>query len=126
MSFVSVSEAGLLVGKSNPTIYRHIKEGKLSRSSNGKIDTTELIRVYGELRDIGVNKSQNETSILPTETKNEKWLKSQIESLQTDIKELKKESLDRESRLMALLENKQSQPSNEAVSVGGLFGKLFK
>ena len=128
MAFVSVSEAGVLVGKSNPTIYRHIANGKLSKNSNGKIDTSELVRVYGELKAIVKSvDSQSVASMLPTETDNEKWLKSQIEQLQSDIKELKKEGIDRENRLMALLENKQSPPDAGPSNVaGGLFSKLFK
>lgn len=50
--FVSITKASKLVGVARQTINRHIREGKLSASSrNGKrvIDTSELIRVYGEL-----------------------------------------------------------------------------
>jgi len=119
MAFVSVSKAALLTGKSNPTIYRHIKQGKLSKSSNGLIDTAELMRVYGDLKDIiETNENQNIVSMLHTDTDNEKWLKSQIESLQNQLKELKTESIEREKRLMALIENKAS--SNESI-----FAKLF-
>lgn len=124
MSLVSVTEAAVLVGKSNPTIYRHIKSGKLSRDSGGLIDTSELIRVYGELKThIDSNSSQKRESLLPresTETENEKWLKAQFEKLQKDIKELKDESLARENRLMALLEHKKESRS------GSLFDKIFK
>jgi len=119
MSFVSVSEASILIGKSTPTIYRHIKIGKLSRSSNGKIDTAELIRVYGELIK---NDNQNETPALQVDNENEKWLKSQILSLQQDIKDLKAESMARESRLMALLENKSDKADAPPKT---FLGKLF-
>ena len=122
MAFVSVSEAAILVGKSNPTIYRHIKAGKLSRNSEGTIDTTELLRVYGNFV---TNKNQNETSITPTDTEsdNQKWLKSQIEKLQNDLKELKAESLARESRLMTLLENKSEKDTTPIPK--SFLGKLF-
>jgi len=46
-------------------------------------------------------------------------LKGQIEQLQQDMRELKSESLEREKRLMALLEHKKE-------SDGGILGKLFK
>ncbi|MDO9270196.1 MAG: hypothetical protein Q7T96_13905 [Methylobacter sp.] len=46
MSLISISEASELTGKSIPTIYRHIKDGELLQTDN-KIDTTELIRLFG-------------------------------------------------------------------------------
>lgn len=49
MAFVSISEAAELTGKSIPTLYQHIREGKLSVSID-KINTTELSRLYGALR----------------------------------------------------------------------------
>lgn len=64
MSVVSISEAARLVNKCRQTIYKHIRQGKLSISicvdgSKG-IDISELIRVYGILAvdkttDISVN-----------------------------------------------------------------------
>ncbi|CAI3959528.1 unnamed protein product, partial [Commensalibacter communis] len=53
MPIVSISEAAELTGKTRRTIQRHVASGKLSRSvaSSGQagIDTSELIRVYGQL-----------------------------------------------------------------------------
>ena len=50
MAITSVSEAARLVGKSRRTIQRDIAAGKLSKCDNGKkLDTSELIRVYGSL-----------------------------------------------------------------------------
>ena len=50
MAIVSVSEAARLVGKSRRTIQRDIAAGKLSKCDNGKkLDTSELMRVYGSL-----------------------------------------------------------------------------
>ena len=48
MTEISITEAMKLTGKSRPTLYRHIKTGKLSKTYNGGIDTSELRRVYGE------------------------------------------------------------------------------
>jgi len=45
---------------------------------------------------------------------------AQVDQLNQALKELKQESLDRERRLMALLENQSSRDG------GGLFGRLFK
>jgi len=54
MSIVSISEAARLTGKSRQTLYKHLHNGQLSLSidvnrSKG-IDTSELIRVYGQLK----------------------------------------------------------------------------
>ena len=105
--YVSIQTATELTKKSRSTISRHIKSGKLSRTSEG-IEISELIRVYGEL------KQPNEASSDESITNREQWLMNQIEDLQQQLKELKNESLEREKRLMALLEHK-----------GGLFGRLF-
>jgi hypothetical protein len=51
MAIVSLKDAGLMTGKGSATIYRHIKSGKLSKTGDG-IETSELIRVYGELKKI--------------------------------------------------------------------------
>ena len=53
MAIVRVTEAYKLVGKTRKTIQRYISIGKLSKTigSDGKegIDTSELLRVFGEL-----------------------------------------------------------------------------
>lgn len=122
--FVNIKRAIELTGKSRATISRHINKGRLSRTQEG-IDIAELIRVYGEL------KPQNDTSDQSSKSDHDKsvsdreeWLMKQIDQLNDAIKELKYESLEREKRLMALLENQQnvskSEPKHE-----GLFSKLF-
>jgi hypothetical protein len=54
MAIVTFKQAGLLSGKGTATIYRHIKSGKLSKTGSG-VDTSELIRVYGELKAVDTN-----------------------------------------------------------------------
>ena len=57
---VLVTEAAKLTGKTRQTINRHVRTGKLSaKHENGKkvIDTSELIRVYGEIKMPNVPKS---------------------------------------------------------------------
>ncbi len=49
MTLISISKAAELTGKSIPTIYQHIQEGKLS-VSNDKVNTSELIKLYGALK----------------------------------------------------------------------------
>ena len=128
MPIVTVSEAIKLSGKAPATFYRHIKSGKVSRATDGSggIDTAELVRVYGELKD--TTQATTKTPIIENTENNKEieWLRNQVEALQQDIKEIKSESraretesLDREKRLMALLEHKKD-------SDGGILGKLFK
>jgi len=53
MALVSISEAARLTGKSRTTIQKYIKQGKLSKCADSentpKIDTSELLRVFGEI-----------------------------------------------------------------------------
>lgn len=44
---ISVSEAAKRWGVSRTTIYKKIDDGELSRNSEKKIDTTEMLRVFG-------------------------------------------------------------------------------
>jgi GTP cyclohydrolase II len=115
---VNIQKAIELTGVSRSTIQRHIKQGKLSRTDKG-IDTAELIRVYGALKNTAeqVKVNQSDSSV----SEREQWLMAQIEQLQKDLKELKVESIEREKRLMALLEQQASADKS-----GGLFGRLFK
>ena len=70
---VSVSEAAKLTGVARQTINRHIRSGKLSAvHKNGKkvIDTSELIRVYGEIKlpNIPKNGTQNNENVPQSST----------------------------------------------------------
>ena len=62
----SIATAAKLVGRSPKTIYRLVKQGFLSATldENGKkqIDTSELLRVFGELR-TGREKTENPETI---------------------------------------------------------------
>jgi hypothetical protein len=114
---VNIEEAVKLSGKSRSTIQRYIKQGKLSRADKG-IDTAELLRVFGDLKAVNnLSHEKSDTSV----TEREAWLMAQVDRLQKDLSELKQESLEREKRLMALLEHQSSRDTG-----GGLFGKFFK
>mgnify|MGYP003393586183 CR=1 FL=1 len=132
MALVSVKEAANLVSKSDITLYRHIKQGKLSKDHNGKIDTSELIRVYGELQQRETTKQNNllqheSNDVVSLLQQRINDLEQTVKELKTDAKELRSEFLARENRLMALLEHQQpkAEPKPEN-SAGGLFSKFFK
>ena len=54
MAKINLSKAAELVGKDRTTIWRHVKSGKLSIERDADrlpfVDTSELIRVYGEIK----------------------------------------------------------------------------
>lgn len=75
MSIVSISEAAELTGKTRRTIQRHVASGKLSRSvaSGGRVgvDTSELIRVYGQLSSHDGDKTMSQPVISRVAPKND-------------------------------------------------------
>ena len=88
MAQVLVSEAAKLVGKSRKSLYRHVKDGKLSvsQSVSGKtiVETSELIRVYGALRQV-------ETVIVTPTVTGRDTNRDSMESLANEIKLLREE-----------------------------------
>lgn len=56
MAIVSISEAARLTGKGRSTIQRKLKNGELSKVTQGDgspgVDTSELIRVFGEMTQV--------------------------------------------------------------------------
>lgn len=113
---VSIQKATELTGKSRSTIERHIKQGIVSRADNG-IDTSELLRVYGAFKS-GGDTSNNASSDVSVKER-EAWLMRQIEQLKAEHLEREKQFMEREGRLMALLEHKP-------VSTGELMRRIFR
>ena len=99
---VTITQASKLVGKARKTIYAHAKAGKvsLSKFSDGKtaIDTSELYRVYGDLKEkVTLKPLQTEDSVTDgntvlnvlTELKNENSLmREEMQKLREEIKNL--------------------------------------
>jgi len=104
MSFFTVIEAAKLVRKSIPTIYRHIKNGKLSKTPLG-IDKSELLRVYGVLysQDDIIKKEKNDVVAVQDDIDN---LKKEIEYLKLQFEK----SQAREDRLLDIIENRLPAP----------------
>lgn len=96
VAHVSIEQAAKLTGKHRSTITRHIKSGKVSKTDKG-IDTAELIRVYGELKN--GNESRNDAKHDDALSEREKILLKQIESLQQDKEWLQKRIENLENRL---------------------------
>ena len=125
MTEVSVTESMRLTGKSRPTLYRHIKSGKLSKNPNGTIDTSELRRVYGEFvtndNEVVTESSQNVTNNI---TQNEideteiQHLKEQLEMLKSQLSKTETQlerSQKTEDRLLQVIENRLPPPDEDSV-----------
>lgn len=132
---VRISKASELTGKSQQTLYRHIASGKLSATTKGTekgkfIDTSELIRCYGELLTVEKNKNtiKKQKNIKETQENNNnsqviELLKEQVSRMDKDLVALRAEMVerekraeDREKRLILLLESHEKK---------SFFGKLF-
>lgn len=100
MAKVNLSQAAKLTGKNRTTIWRHINGGKLSseRDRDGLpfVDTSELIRVYGELIPIATP-LQEEKPHQATPSYGE--LVRVVELLRKEQSEMKEQLIDLKNRL---------------------------
>ena len=100
MALLPVSKAADLVGLSRKTMYAHVRSGKVSASKDSKgvllIDSSELIRVFGVLRQEQSSEGNN-TRRLESSDFNQSMLDKmeqmtrQIESLTEKVMELQKQ-----------------------------------
>ncbi|WP_350562799.1 plasmid replication DNA-binding protein [Psychrobacter sp. CAL346-MNA-CIBAN-0220] len=106
---ISVTKAAKEWGVSRTTIYQKVNDGGLSRTSDKKIDTSEMLRVFGE----PVSKKRTERSVntvqrSPLNSQNVQY-STDIEH-QLEIKKLKNEHLMQQvSDQKKLIENYQQQ-----------------
>jgi excisionase family DNA binding protein len=138
MAKVSISEAARLVNVSRPTLYKMLSAGKLTYHSvvkHGKqvktIDTSELIRVFGELsgvKDDAAKTVKIDSDIAEINTNDLQLLQHQIALLQTENEGLRgavnarDEHISSLRQAMLLLEHKQEPP----VSSGAPWWKFWK
>lgn len=99
MKKLSVSELAKLYGYSRQAIYAHINKGNLSKGSDGLIDFSEALRVFGEPqnKESNVNQSQSVNSQNLTEVD---LLKQQVDILERQLNQAllrENQSLERES-----------------------------
>lgn len=103
MALVNVTEAARLAGVSRPTLYRRMESGTLSftldANKERRIDTAELLRVFGKLRDTDTPTDGTEKPLDVTpDTDMVVVLKDQLAHAQ-----------EQNRRLLALLEQSQEQ-----------------
>lgn len=126
MSLVSVAEAARLVGKSRKTLYgTYIKTGKLScvlaDGGEKKIDTSELLRVFGAF--VETKDKTDETAVESVPASHDEIVDRQSETalrlavLEAENAQLKERLLDKDRHIedmrqsVRLLEHKQQRAS---------------
>ena len=129
MARISINKASLDFNISRNTLYKHIKQGKLTKDADGKLDTSDLIRSYGT----HVNGQQESTTVDTNISAQIEQLKQEnqqlkqllavnemlVNQLQQQIHDLKQDKQHLFNQLeQKLLETKTSNKS--------LFGRLFK
>jgi len=110
MALVNISEAAKLTGKSIKTIYRHLGLGKLSfvlnENGNKCVDISELIRIYGPIKN--ENKNVIESNMSHIENDKNNILRIEIEHLKQLINE-KNKQISAYERTLTLLEDKTKE-----------------
>ena len=101
MAQVSISEAARLAGCTRSNLYKtYIHNGKLTvthdHQGKPKVDTAELLRVFGSLQ--GDSQSGNEVSqvLTPTSVQQDTTRDAIIEMLKQQLQEAKAEAAERE------------------------------
>lgn len=119
----TINEAAQLYGKSRSTLYKAIKNGDLSRDYDGRLDLSELIRVYGEPYSI---QSKKRIQVYPIHSHDtSEYTQNTVQELKNQISFLKQQlekAEDREAKanaridtLLILIEMKN--PPSESYSV---------
>ena len=128
MSRLSINKASIEFNVTRNTLYKYIKQGKLTKDADGKLDSSDLVRLFS-------GKQQNEQQSSPT---NEQYVQ---QVLQENI-QLKQQLLLSEMRINELKQQLEYVKQNEAwlkdqlnrrliehknqEKRGGIFSKLFR
>lgn len=141
MALVSISEAARLTGKARSTLHKYIKQGRLSTTTDqntGKknIETSELIRVFGNISNFSATASDSVTSVskLQQETPNDtQSLQAKLQLLEQENthlkaeKELLSKNLDDIRQAMLVIESKlQTTPEPVAPATAKRSWKFWK
>ncbi|PTQ86175.1 plasmid replication DNA-binding protein [Agitococcus lubricus] len=130
---ISISEASKRWGVARTTIYRNIKNGKLSQTS-GKVDHAEMVRCFGEpslekkqssLQDTVLQKQADTLQQRVEELERSVAAALQEKALLLQEKEWLRTQVDKAQETIKLLEYRGHQaPTNEKPKKG-LFGRLI-
>ena len=105
MAKLSLSEVSKRFNVSRSTLYRAIKEGRLSRSSDNLFDVSEVIRCFGE-----PNK-KNETNQILNHPKDDADLRQLVDFMKKEIeayKDREQRYLDQIDRFQLLIGHKEN------------------
>ena len=149
MAKITKTDAAKLIGVARQTIYDYIKQGRISVDADGQIDTSELIRAGFTLRlpdsppDVG---SGHDPTADPTESDGHSARQeavslakiidlyeqriAMLERELVDAKKREEETIQREQRLLTILEQEQKQrqlylPAPAGKHPGGILARLF-
>lgn len=129
MSRISINKASLDFNVSRNTLYKYIKQGKLTKDDNGKLDTSDLIRLFSD----HVNTQQESTTVNSESSTTIEQLKQEnqqlkqylavnemlLNQLQQQIQDLKQDK----QRLFDQLEQRLIEQKNQEKK--GLLGRIF-
>jgi predicted DNA-binding protein YlxM (UPF0122 family) len=105
MAKLSLSEVSKRFNVSRSTLYRAIKEGRLSRSSDNLFDISEVIRCFGEPT------KKNETNQILNPPKDDADLRQLVDFMKKEIetyKDREQRYLDQIDRFQLLIEHKEN------------------
>lgn len=130
---IDIREASRLTGVSIATIYRHIKQGKLSKSTDG-FDVAELLRVYGAFKnqpaDLNLNiESEQKFSIENSHSLEMIRLENDFNKMRiidlTQQNKILSDLIEHYQRLLPLLEAEPKKKEFESPGESKLWQKLF-
>ena len=126
MARISINRASLDFKVSRNTLYKHIKQGKLTKDSDGKLDTSDLVRLYGSHGNSTQESTTDDKKIEQSNQYNEQLLLQEIEQLKNQVKLLESQLeyvKANETWLKQQLDQKLIEQKNHEKK--GLLGRLF-
>ena len=129
MSRINISQASKKFNISRNTLYKYIKSGKLTKDSDGLVDTVDLVRLFSlhvtSQQPLTQDDSQNEHDVAQYQHR-EQLLQKQVEQLQLQVASLEKQLQyvqANEQWLKQQLDQKLIEHKNNDKK--GLLGRLF-
>lgn len=129
MARISISQAAKDFKTSRNTLYKHIRNGKLTKDSEGKLDTIDLVRLFS----VNVSSEQGST-VVHTDNEQvrvqveqrEQLLLQQIEQLKQQV-ELLEQQLEYVKANEAWLKQQLDQKliEHKSYEKKGILGRLF-
>lgn len=126
MARISINKASQDFNISRNTLYKHIKQGKITKDANGKLDTIDLVRLYGTHVSTQQESTTVDTKNDQVKINNEQFLLQKIDQLQHQVELLEKqleyvkanETWLKQQLDQKLIEHKSSEKK-------GLLGRIF-